>query len=170
MTPQIPIEIERKFLIRFPDISFLRSLGGIRIKNITQTYLKTTDGSTARVRRIDEAKTTTYVKTVKNKISELSHYEDEREIDAEQYNNELKNADSEKLPIIKTRYAFPFDAHTVEIDVYPFWSDRAILEIEMQSESEDISIPEFIDVIKEVSNDARYKNTNLALCIPLDEI
>ena len=93
-----PIEIERKFLIRMPDINALRGIDGIKIKNITQTYLKTADGSTARVRAIDENDSITYIKTVKNKISNISHYEDEREIDAEQYELELKNADSEKKP------------------------------------------------------------------------
>ena len=170
MNDQKHIEIERKFLIRMPELSLLKKVYGVRIKNITQTYLKTADGSTARVRKIEENNKITFVKTVKNKISDLSHYEDEHEINEAQYQEELKTADDEKLPIIKTRYAFPFNAHTVEIDVYPFWQDRAILEIEMQSEDEEISIPSFIEVIKEVTENARYKNTNLALRVPMDEI
>jgi CYTH domain-containing protein len=170
MNDQKHVEIERKFLIRMPELSLLKKVYGVRIKNITQTYLKTADGSTARVRKIEENNKITFVKTVKNKISNLSHYEDEHEINEEQYQEELRNADEKKLPIIKIRYAFPFNAHTVEIDVYPFWQDRAILEIEMQSEDEEISIPSFIEVIKEVTEDAKYKNTNLALRVPMDEI
>ena len=170
MNDQKHIEIERKFLIRMPELSLLKKVYGVRIKNITQTYLKTADGSTARVRKIEENNKITFVKTVKNKISDLSHYEDEHEINEAQYQEELKAADDKKLPIIKTRYAFPFDLHTVEIDVYPFWQDRAILEIEMQSEDEEISIPSFIEVKKEVTENAKYKNTNLALRVPMDEI
>lgn len=170
MIESAPIEIERKFLIRFPNIDFLYTLNGARVRNIVQTYLATNDGSTARVRRIEENNEIYYVKTVKNKISTLSHYEDEYEIDEARYLCELKTADKDKAPIIKTRYAFPFHSHTLEIDIYPFWNDRAILEIEMASEDESISIPDFLEVIKEVSEDSRYKNTNLACRIPFDKI
>jgi CYTH domain-containing protein len=72
--------------------------------------------------------------------------------------------------VIKTRYAFPFGEHTVEIDVYPFWDDRAIFEVELKNENESFEIPDFIDIIKEVSEDGRYKNTNLAKSIPFDAI
>ena len=111
-----------------------------------------------------------FIKTTKQRISTLSCYEQESEISAEQYENELRNADSKRSTVIKTRYAFPFASHTVEIDVYPFWNDRAILEIEMSSENEGIEIPDFLDIIKEVSLDNRYKNTNLAISIPFDAI
>ena len=157
-----PIEIERKFLIRMPDISALRGIDGIKIKNITQTYLKTADGSTARVRVIDENDSITYIKTVKNKISNISHYEDEREIDAEQYELELKNADSEKKPVVKIRYAFPFNSHIVEIDVYPFWDDKAVVELELSDENTEPVFPPQLKVICEVTDDDSYKNASLA--------
>ena len=165
-----PIEIERKFLIHMPDMEALVKLDNVRIKNIEQTYLLTRDKSTARVRKISEDERISFVKTVKKRISALSHYEDEGEIDREQYEKELKNADPQRSTIVKTRYAFPFCAHTVEIDVYPFWKDRAILEIELADENESFDIPKFIKVIKEVSDDGRYKNTNLAVKIPMDNI
>ena len=75
-----------------PDIAMLGGIDCIRIKNMIQTYLKTNDGSTARVRMVEENQKITYIKTVKNKISALSHYEEEHEIDIEQYNKELKKA------------------------------------------------------------------------------
>ena len=46
--------------------------------------------------------------------------------------------------------------------MYPFWKDRAILEIELADEDEKIDFPEFIKVIKEVTDDERYKNASLA--------
>lgn len=164
------IEIERKFLIRMPCFDDIETQEGLRVKTIKQTYLTTADSSNARVREIAENGSTIFVKTVKKRISTLSCYEDEFEISAEQYTEELKLADGSKKPIEKTRYAFPFGKHTVEIDVFPFWSDRALLEVELGCEDEQFTLPDFIEIIKEVSEDKRYKNTNLALTVPFDAI
>jgi len=165
-----PIEIERKFLITMPSIETLESAEGSRKKEITQIYLTSINGETTRVRKIAESGNISYIKTTKKRISDLSHFEDEFEITHEEYENELKNRDESKANIQKTRYCIPFCNHILEIDIYPFWSDRAILEIELTEENEEFNIPDFINVIKEVSADKRYKNTNLALQIPMDDI
>ena len=165
-----PIEIERKFLILMPDIKKLLTISGATEKKIIQTYLLSSKEETARVRKITQNKNTCYVKTVKKRISDLSHFENEYEISKEEYESELKKRDTAKADIEKTRYCVPFKNHILEIDVYPFWNDRAILEIELRDENEDIEIPSFISVIKEVTSDKRYKNTNLALKIPMDNI
>lgn len=165
-----PIETERKFLIGYPDISLLENTTNVRIKKIEQTYLLCEDGKSARVRKICEGDKIKLVKTVKERISILSVYEDEFEIDESRYAEELKNRDPEKNTIIKTRYCIPFDNHVIEIDIFPFWNDRAILEVELGGEDEEFSLPDFVNVIKEVSADPRYKNTKLAKNIPFDEI
>ena len=153
-----------------PDLKLLESCDGVRIKKIEQTYLEYESGKNARVRRIDEGGRVSFVKTVKQRISTLSSFEDEHEIDENTYADELLHADKAKQTVRKTRYCIPFENHVIEIDVYPFWNDRAILEVELASEDESFSLPDFIRVIKEVSEDGRYKNTNLAKEIPYDEI
>lgn len=164
-----PIEIERKFLIKIPAENLLEEHGA-RAKNIIQTYLTPVDNETARVRMITESGNVSYIKTVKRRISDLSHFEDEHEISREEYENALKSRDTNKKAIEKMRYCIDFEGHTLEIDVYPFWNDRAILEIELSSEDEKFEIPEYIKVIKEVTSDGRYKNTNLAKEIPMDSV
>ena len=166
----VPIEIERKFLIRMPNEKMLSGLENARKKQITQIYLLANDGITARVRKIEETGKTTYVKTEKSRISTLSHYENEFEITKEQYESELLLRDKSKKTIEKIRYCIPHENHILEIDIYPFWHDRAVLEIELNDENESFDIPAYINVIKEVSDDKRYKNTNLALEIPIDDI
>ena len=153
-----------------PDIKLLESYDGVKIKKIEQTYLEYESGKNARVRRIDESGRVSFVKTVKQRISTLSSFEDEHEIDENTYADELLHADKTKQTVRKTRYCIPFENHVIEIDIYPFWNDRAILEVELASEDESFSLPDFIRVIKEVSEDGRYKNTNLAKEIPYDEI
>ena len=56
------------------------------------------------------------------------------------------------------------------MDVYPFWSDRAVLEVELESEDEAFDIPPFISVIKEVTGDKRYSNKALAKEIVTEEL
>ena len=153
-----------------PDISLLGAFNGVRVKGIVQTYLACESSKNARVRRLEENGKVSYIKTVKQRISTLSAYEDEHEISKEEYAAELQLADTTKSPIIKTRYCIPYDKHIIEIDLFPFWNDRAILEVELKSEDEGFSLPDFVEIIKEVSDDKRYKNTYLAQSVPFDEI
>ena len=71
-------------------------------------------------------------------------------------------ADTSMHQIRKTRYCLTYKSQYFEIDVYPFWKDRAIVEIELLSEKEEIQIPKFLKVIKEVTDDESYKNSALA--------
>ena len=166
----IPIETERKFLIRIPPLAEMQINEEFRIREITQTYLQSEEKKNARVRKIIENEKTTYIKTVKERISTLSCFEDENEISEEEYEKLLLCADKEKKSIHKTRYSFKYCEHILEIDVYEFWDDRATLEVELENEDEKFSIPSFIKIVKEISTDGRYKNTNLAKNVPYDEI
>ena len=170
MNNNIPIETERKFLIRIPSFSDMLCQSNFRIREITQTYLLSDGKKNSRVRLVIENGETTYIKTVKQRISVLSCYEDEHTISREEYESLLLTADKEKKSIHKTRYSFEYCEHILEIDVYDFWDDRATLEIELKSEDEAFCIPSFIEIIKEISTDGRYKNTNLAKSVPFDEI
>ncbi|MBE6572542.1 MAG: CYTH domain-containing protein [Ruminococcaceae bacterium] len=157
-----PIEIERKFLISYPNIELLKAKYKCDVKDIIQTYLKSPKGTTRRVRKITCNNKTEYIFTQKQRISSLSCYEDETVISISEYNDLLNSADETKSPVIKTRYAIQYNDHILEIDVYDFWTDFATLEIELKSEDEPFEIPDIINVIKEVSDDKRFKNTNLA--------
>ena len=166
----IPVETERKFLILIPSYNEMKQQKNFRIRKIIQTYLKRTDNKNSRVREIIENGETTYIKTVKERISALSCFEDENVISYKEYKELLANADKEKKSINKTRYSFEYCDHILEIDIYDFWNDRATLEIELSNENEAFAIPSFITVIKEISTDSRYKNTNLAKSVPFDKI
>jgi len=49
-----------------------------------------------------------------------------------------------------------------EIDVYPFWDNQAIVEIELNDENDEIRFPAELKVIKEVTEDDSFKNASLA--------
>jgi len=73
-----------------------------------------------------------------------------------------KNINEGTVTIEKTRYAFPYKDHIVEIDVFPFMKSTAFLEVELSGEDEQFELPEFVNVIKDVTHDPRYTNAALA--------
>ncbi len=163
-------EIERKYLIRCIAHDFLRAQPGCAVWEIEQTYLTAAPGETRRVRRIAENGTVRYALTVKRRLSAMSSEEDEQPIDAARYQALLAEADPARRTIVKTRYRVPSGDQIAEIDSYPFWSDRMVLEIELASEAETPRIPAWVHVVREVTDDPHYKNVSLAAEIPLDPI
>lgn len=156
-----PYEVERKFLIEYPDITMLEKNPLCRKTEIIQTYLKS-DSDEVRVRQRGENGNYIYFKTTKRKISDVKRVEIEKRLSKDEYLAELMNADTTKRQIRKTRYCLTYENQYFEIDIYPFWNNKAIMEIELSDEKEDIKIPTFIRVIKEVTEDDAYKNVSLA--------
>lgn len=159
-------EIERKYLIAYPDKAVLESAEGVRIKRIEQTYLLSADGETRRVRKMTEKDVARYIETRKYRVSDLRATEEEKELTAEEYDALLSLADPALHPIFKTRYAIPYAGHIVEVDLYDFWQDRATAEVELSDEKENVTLPPYLHVIREVTADKRYKNVNLARELP----
>lgn len=156
---EAPLEIERKFLIHYPDKATLQALPGCVTLEIVQTYL---EGGAARVRRSKGSHGCVYTHTTKRKLTELTRIETERVISEEEYLALLKTADPAYRPIEKTRLCIPYGGHTFEIDIYPFWQDKAVAEVELKSEDEAIAFPQWLDIIDEVTFDPSYKNVVLA--------
>lgn len=155
-----PYEIERKFLIEYPNISWLNKK--CKKVEIIQTYLNSNNDDEIRVRQRGSNGNYIYAKTIKRNINNLKRIEIEKRLSKDEYLNLLMDADTSKHPIRKTRYCLVYKNQYLEIDIYPFWSDKAIVEIEINDENQEIEIPEQLKIIKEVTNDKRYKNSELA--------
>lgn len=161
------IETERRFFIEYPNAEELLSHDGAFSADITQIYLTTDDPCmTARVRRMVRGDSTHFFKTVKTRISSCAAIEDEREISEADFNSALANADPSRRAIEKTRITVPYRKHNCEIDIYPFWHDRAVMEIELSSEKEQISLPPFVSVIREITGESAYSNHSLSFAVP----
>lgn len=157
-----PFEIERKFLIEYPDLSWLENSPSCRKVEIIQTYLKSENGDEVRIRQRGENGHYMYYQTTKRKVSDIKRIEVERRLSQTEYLTLLMEADTAKRQIRKTRYCLTYENRYFEIDVYPFWNDKAIAEIELSDENIQIVFPEQIKVIKEVTEDESYKNASLA--------
>ena len=161
-------EIERRFLIAMPDEAVLSACA--ERTDIVQTYLAAQPGETARVRMRGANGRYTYTHTVKTRITAARRVECEREITAAEYAALLKTADPQKHVIRKSRYCLPYCGRVFEIDVFPFWQDRAIMEIELGDENENVVFPTQVHILKEITADGRYTNAAMAVEVPYDEI
>jgi len=164
-------EIERKYLIRYPDIRVLQAQKGVEQWEVVQIYLTVENpGETRGIRQGVSVGQIHYYKTFKRHMSTFSCEEDEGEIDQMEYIRLSQEQLPQCRPLGKTRYRIPYAGHILEIDVYPFWQDRAILEIELEREDEGAAIPDYVRIIRDVSADAAYKNRQLAENVVMEEI
>ena len=156
----VSFEIERKFLVEFPDVSELdvkRRIG------IVQTYLKSGEnGSQRRVRSVDENGSVKYTYTEKIFLTHVTREENEYEISAEEYRSLLSQNRRDCPPVEKVRYCFDYHDQLFELDTYPFSDKLAIMELELGSPEQKIDFPDNVKVLSEVSDDLRYSNSALA--------
>ncbi|MEM1310949.1 MAG: CYTH domain-containing protein [Cyanobacteria bacterium P01_H01_bin.153] len=144
-------EIERKFLVT--DVSWKQYARGTLYR---QGYIPTQNNTTVRVRIIGDRG---YL-TIKGPTNGISR--EEFEYDIPLADAEIMLADLCQLPLIeKWRYRINVGSHLWEID--EFLGDNAglvLAEVELSSETATFDRPSWAGV--EVSQDARYYNSNLA--------
>ena len=152
-------EIERKYLIRYPDIGTLKAQKGVEQWEVVQIYLTVSQpGETRRIRQVVSNGEIKYYKTFKRHLSSVKNEEDEGEIDQMEYIRLSKEQQPGCKPLNKTRYRIPYEGHVLEFDIYPFWDDRAIMEIELERENEGAALPDYVRVIRYVIGDMALKN------------
>lgn len=156
----VPIEIERKYLVQMPDLSKMPSY---EVVNILQTYLNAKEHAIERrIRQRGIQGSYSYYYTEKQRITAIERVELERRISQDEYLNLLSEADTSLRQITKKRICFIYKNQYFELDMYKFLKDKAILEIELTTECTSVDIPDFIKVIKEVTDDEAYKNYSIA--------
>ena len=159
------IETEHKYIIKMPSQMLLSTLPSSKIE---QTYI-TSDGGdnvTDRVRRREYDDRVVYTHTKKRRISDMSHEEYEDEITADEYRALLTHKCADTLTLYKTRYLLTYMGQTFELDVYSFWQHIAVMELEVGKESDTVTLPPDIDVIREVTGERRFTNAALSRSVP----
>lgn len=166
------LEIERKFLIKFPNSwSDLAELFDsiVDVKRISQTYLTPEkDEPAARIRKTVEGlgghTDTVYHFNKKKPTGDTGvHEETEHEISDKQYQKSLKKANPDKCAVEKTRFVFKWHDQVFELDLFKgHLKGLAILEIELKDKDDTVELPPFLNVLKEVTKDKRFTNFSLA--------
>ena len=155
-----PLEIERKFLILYPDLKKLNALPVCRKVPMSQTYLETPEEGRFRVRKRGED---VFIKTSKQKISELKRIEREELITEEQYTQYISKKEYCQGTISKDRYCFVWKNQYFELDVFPFWDKTALIEIELLNENQPYELPDFLVALREVTYEKQFRNKSLAV-------
>ena len=157
------MEVERKFLVSYPDLAWLENHPSCSKVEIMQTYLSAPEGMQRRIRQRGLSGHFVYSETIKRSGSDgkllLSA---ERRLSQEEYLLLLMEADPERHPIRKTRYCLANENQYFEVDLFPFWKDQALLKVALSSMQAPIHMPDEIKVIREVTDDPNYKNAALA--------
>ncbi len=144
-------EIERKFLVADPSV-----VDGIAGTVIRQGYLSREPDRTVRVRRAGER---AFV-TVKGRNSGATRSEWEWEIPATDADELLELCDGPTID--KTRHLVAHDGRTWEVDVFAGANAGLVMaEIELEAADAAVTLPAWVG--REVTDDARYYNSSLAV-------
>ena len=117
-----------------------------------------------------EGENAIFIKTVKHKINDLIRIEIESLIPESEFYGYLFDKKSVQGIISKDRYCIAWNSTYYELDVYPFWQDKAILEIELLDENQPYELPDFVKLIREVSFEKEYRNKALAQKLLMGEL
>ncbi|MBR4711442.1 MAG: AAA family ATPase [Clostridia bacterium] len=162
-------EIERKFLIRYPDVTWLEKQPNCHRVEIIQTYLASEDDQDRRVRQRGENGTFLYYETVKRTLPDGQAVELSRRISDREYLSLLLDADTTRRQLRKTRYCMTYGMQSLKIDLYPFWHRQAMVQLHMRDAEEPVRFPPELELIREVTGIREYKNSSLALKIPEED-
>ena len=160
----VPSSVEKKFLVRKPSDELLKNIGFSSRNEIIQTYLRTNiEGIERKVRQIGNEKDGySFYYTQKTKKNGINTKEIEKKISVKDYINLMSEADTSLHQLKKERYCFISNNQFFELDVYPFDSEYAILDLEIDNKEDSFLVPNFLEVIKDVTNDDYYKNIRIA--------
>lgn len=165
-----PFESERKYLISMPDLAMLEQLPNCKKVEIIQTYLLSGDDNVElRVRQRGRDGNYIYIKTTKTMVGNGKRIETEQRITKDEYLSLLMNADTTLRQIRKNRYCLAENNLYFEIDVYPFWENQAVLEVQISAPEQPPSLPDYLHILRDVTHDAAYKNRAMARTIPPEE-
>lgn len=151
---------KKKYLVAMPDCATLEKLYGAAPAEMMQTYLVPVRQDTERrIRQQKNGSGYLYFYTEKRIALDGTRWVTEKPISEKEYVAYLMEADVSLHSVIKQKYSFTYDKRRMELDVYPFSSDKAIL---FAYGADTGRLPPEIEILKDVTGEAEYKNRALA--------
>lgn len=156
-----PMANKHKYLIEMPDMSAISKHYKLVSLDMMQTYLLPTRPNVERrIRQQKNGQDYLYFYTEKNVMPDGSKWVTEHAIPQKKYVNYLMESDSAMHSVRKVKHRFVYGGHRMEIDVYPFSTERAVLFAYVDADV--TALPPEIKIIREVTGDPAYKNRQLA--------
>lgn len=163
------LEIERKWVVKDLDITSLFEMFDNldSIQRIEQDYLvQDKDKISPRIRKVVEGinnKKTYYNYNKKHPVESGVNKETEYEITKSKFDSLREKSDPSKNTVNKTRLTFKYEKQLFELDIFHGnLTGLIILELEMSDIKDKVELPEFLKIVKEVTEDKKYSNFNLA--------
>lgn len=150
------IEIERRFLIT--DIDFSR-LPDARNTRIEQIFLLSRDPNMDRSIRKEESNGRTRYFLVEKYITSrpVIRFNRKEEITAGRFQTLKRRIDANRGPAKKNRFSFYWKGQSFRIDKYDGpMAGLLMLEAVLSDENEEVQIPDFCTVLKEVTGEKEY--------------
>ncbi len=159
----IPIQIQRKFLIKTSSINDIPDNIPVTTCDIVQYYLKSENDFERKIRSIGINGNFSYTFTQKKDFRYGERIKLEEKISSKQFLKLLlEQRDISMDSINKKRMCLVYNSQYIQIDIFDFSQDIAIMELELTNMTQNIDIPACIEVIKEITYDSRYSNYNIA--------
>lgn len=162
------IEYTKKMLVKLPN---LNKLNYNRKITIIQNYLYSDNPNIEkRIRQRIYGKNSSFYYTEKNTISDGNgRLKSERKITEREYLSLMSQIDTSYHQITKERYCFVYDNQYMNLDVFPFDKEKGLLEVSLKENDTTIEYPDFIEIIKEVTEDVKYNNISLAETLSFEQ-
>ncbi len=158
-----PIEVFKKYLIEVDPqlINNLKSINASETR-IFQHYLKSQSGTERRIRKKEKNGNTLYYYSEATMLTPSTRIKKDRIISSGQYGDYSSEVDPNLHVIDKKRYSFYYNGLFFKLDIFDFDTSKALLGVQVPDNKEKISLPDFIHIIKDVSDILNYKNYYLA--------
>lgn len=163
------VEKERKYLVASLNGFFAgieQNEISIRHTPVEQNYLVADEDESRRIRKRTLDHTSMYYFTRKRDVPghEGERIETEEMISSHEYRDMFHNErDLSLLPITKDRYCFVWGGKHFELDVFDgHLKGLVLLEVELTNMNDDIELPPFLKIEREVTGIEDYNNENLA--------
>lgn len=161
-----PIEDERKWLLASDPPAHL--LSAAKAIDIVQHYLPAMPGPNGPVERRVRSRThdghTLYFHTTKAPVpgTKKKRAENEERISAETYRHLAAMADPGTVPVVKRRWSLVHDGQHFEIDRLREPVMAWLLEAELVTSDDQVTLPPDLDIDREVTDDPTWRNAAIA--------
>jgi len=161
-----PVEFQRKFLVKPLDFSQITQLPVSRVEifDVEETFLKTADGTEAKVRRRGQNGSFVYMHSIRYPKKNGQRVERKRQISGREYVNLVSSlADSSLKPVKKRRACFVYNTQSYVLDtlIEPV-NGPTFLRIEAENITQQVDIPPFLELVKEVTGHADFSSLRIA--------
>lgn len=162
MRETVPFDLERKFLIGYPDTAWLEAQPNCQRVDIVDHYLPSDPDREVRIRSRKLAGHHSYGMTEKQVAGSRKHLVSRQRLTKREWKRLKALADPALHAIRKTRYCYTYKGQYFEVDVYPRQDEWALVRIELSNADAQIEFPPEFEVVREVTDDPAYSNYALA--------